>query len=150
MHPNHSVNENANLGVWLVEFFDLYGRKFDYNGTCISILNDGQYFPKRNLHNFTLDKMPSDLLCIEDPFLPGQNSYRPPVGTTHIKYAFEYAYNKLSTTISTANKDGSAKKCSQQCILGSFIHITDDIIKFRNFIRNNFEHEASSDNPRKQ
>lgn len=56
MHPKYNVNENASLGLWLVEFFDLYGRKFDYNDTCISILNGGQYFTKTNLHSFVFDK----------------------------------------------------------------------------------------------
>lgn len=145
LHQKHKVNENANLGVLLVEFFDLYGRKFDYNGTCISILNDGQYFPKRNLPSFkSVDKKPMDLLCIEDPLKSGINVRSSPYGISKVKNIFEFAYNKLRTVMSSTDENASAKKCKQQCILNSVVHITDDIIINRNFFRDNFEHTIVS------
>lgn len=36
----------ANLGVLLVEFFELYGVDFNYTRTAIRITDDGAYLPK--------------------------------------------------------------------------------------------------------
>lgn len=43
MHPKYNVNENVSLVLWLVVFFDLYGRKFNYNDTCISIFSEKEF-----------------------------------------------------------------------------------------------------------
>ncbi len=38
--------ENPNLGVLLIEFFELYGRHFNYANTAISIIRGGAYLTK--------------------------------------------------------------------------------------------------------
>ena len=42
-----TANLSWNLGCLLLDFFDFYGRAFNYFHTGLSILNDGSYFPKR-------------------------------------------------------------------------------------------------------
>jgi len=39
-------SENPNLGVLLMEFFELYGRHFNYANTAISITKGGRYLSK--------------------------------------------------------------------------------------------------------
>ena len=47
MHPRQeSKLPDANLGVLLVEFFELYGRNFNYQRTGIKIRNGGCYCSK--------------------------------------------------------------------------------------------------------
>ena len=47
MHPRQeSKLPNANLGVLLIEFFELYGRNFNYQRTGIKIRNGGCYCSK--------------------------------------------------------------------------------------------------------
>ena len=43
----HVNNPTWNLGALLLEFFSLYGGSFNYYHAGISIVNGGQYFPKR-------------------------------------------------------------------------------------------------------
>ncbi|CAB0005217.1 unnamed protein product, partial [Nesidiocoris tenuis] len=46
-HLDEASLENANLGVLLIEFFELYGRKFNYVKTAIRIKNGGTYISKQ-------------------------------------------------------------------------------------------------------
>ena len=51
MHPKVNKGEikaDANLGVMLIEFFELYGRLLHYKTVGISIRNGGSYFHKVN------------------------------------------------------------------------------------------------------
>jgi non-canonical poly(A) RNA polymerase PAPD5/7 len=67
--------EHVNLGVLLIEFFELYGRCFNYMKTAIRIQNGGSYVPKDELlkqFTNTSGQWPprTSVLCIEDPLNP--------------------------------------------------------------------------------
>lgn len=68
-HLKHEP-EKDNLGKLLIMFFELYGRRFNYRNTGISIKNGGAYFIKDDFSSLTDGNRPS-VLCIEDPLLPG-------------------------------------------------------------------------------
>lgn len=40
---------NVNLGVLLLEFFELYGKKFDYMHDAISVKDGGKYISKNEV-----------------------------------------------------------------------------------------------------
>ena len=68
MHPKirrAEIDSAKNLGVLMLEFFELYGKYFNYSNTGISLRHGGSYFSKRargwNDYNRPY------LLCIEDP-----------------------------------------------------------------------------------
>ena len=48
LHPRgeKAGSEKANLGVLLIEFFELYGRHFNYCNTAIKIIDGGAYVSK--------------------------------------------------------------------------------------------------------
>lgn len=47
LHPRPEATQpNANLGVLLIEFLELYGRHFNYLKTALRIRNGGSYVPK--------------------------------------------------------------------------------------------------------
>ena len=47
LHPRHNANNpDANLGVLLIEFFQLYGWHYCYETTAILIRQGGKYVPK--------------------------------------------------------------------------------------------------------
>lgn len=56
----------------LIEFFELYGRHFNYLKTAIRIKNGGAYITKEEIMRAMNNgySRPS-MLCIEDPLLPG-------------------------------------------------------------------------------
>lgn len=47
LHPRGDLNyPTANLGVLLIEFFELYGKKFNYMLTAIRVKDGGLYISK--------------------------------------------------------------------------------------------------------
>ena len=50
LHARHDVGEDdANLGVLLLEFFELYGKSFDYQSLAIRVTGSGSYVPKEEI-----------------------------------------------------------------------------------------------------
>ena len=74
LHPKVSrdhFNAERNLGVLLMEFFELYGRNFHYDSNGISLLRGGSYFHKKRKGFYNSQK--PFLLSIEDPQTPGKS-----------------------------------------------------------------------------
>jgi len=65
-----ATSPNANLGVLLLEFLELYGCNFNYYNTAIRVTHGGEYVPKEQMKDLENGARPS-LLCIEDPLAPG-------------------------------------------------------------------------------
>ena len=68
MHPKirrGEIDPSKNLGVLVLEFFELYGCYFNYTETGVSLRSGGMYFSKRARGWF--DPRKAYLLSIEDP-----------------------------------------------------------------------------------
>ena len=68
MHPKvrrGEIDPSKNLGVLVMEFFELYGSYFNFQEVGISLRNGGSYFNKREKGWF--DYREPRLLSIEDP-----------------------------------------------------------------------------------
>lgn len=142
LHPRHKDYENANLGVLLMEFLELYGRKFNYMKTGISIKNGGKYLPKEELQREMVDGHRPSLLCIEDPLTPGNDIGRSSYGALHVKHAFDYAYTTLSNAV--LRIENMTSDCTRHSILGRIVLVSDDVVDYRNWVRANFEHKLIS------
>ena len=71
MHPKirrGEIDADTNLGVLVIEFFELYGCYFNYEETGISVRDGGTYFSKKQRGWY--DYYKSNLLSIEDPADP--------------------------------------------------------------------------------
>ncbi|KAG5680114.1 hypothetical protein PVAND_009640 [Polypedilum vanderplanki] len=143
LHPRQCSYSNANLGVLLLEFFELYGRKFNYMKTGISIKNGGRYIPKEELQREMVDGHRPSLLCIEDPLTPGNDIGRSSYGALQVKQAFEYAYIVLCQAVSPLNN--YLNDCNRQSILGRIIKVTDEVIEYRLWIKTVIERRMASD-----
>ncbi|KAB7507853.1 Non-canonical poly(A) RNA polymerase PAPD7 [Armadillidium nasatum] len=104
-------NCSNNLGVLLIEFFELYGRHFNYLRTGIRIKDGGAYISKDEVQKDMPEGHRPSVLCIEDPLIPGNDIGRSSYGVLQVKQAFEYAYivlsqgvNPLNTLINDPNK----------------------------------------------
>nr|XP_029720239.1 non-canonical poly(A) RNA polymerase protein Trf4-1 [Aedes albopictus]XP_029720241.1 non-canonical poly(A) RNA polymerase protein Trf4-1 [Aedes albopictus]XP_029720244.1 non-canonical poly(A) RNA polymerase protein Trf4-1 [Aedes albopictus]XP_029720252.1 non-canonical poly(A) RNA polymerase protein Trf4-1 [Aedes albopictus] len=137
LHPRANQNQTTNLGVLLLEFLELYGRKFNYMKTGISVKNGGRYIPKEELQREMIDGHRPSLLCIEDPLTPGNDIGRSSYGALQVKQAFEYAYIVLMQAVSPLNK--FLIDCNRQSILGRIIRVTDEVIEYRKWIKETFE-----------
>ena len=68
MHPKlrrGEIDPSRNLGVLVMEFFELYGKYFNYSETGISLRHGGTYFSKAR--RGWIDPRKRHLLSIEDP-----------------------------------------------------------------------------------
>lgn len=137
LHPRQNFTENSNLGILLLEFLELYGRKFNYMKTGISIKNGGRYMPKEELQREMVDGHRPSLLCIEDPLTPGNDIGRSSYGALQVKQAFEYAYIVLDQAVARVN--AFLNDCNQNSILGRVIRVTDEVIDYRKWVKANFE-----------
>jgi hypothetical protein len=90
LHPRIDARRaDENLGMLLVEFFELYGRNFNYLKTGIRIKEGGAYIAKEEIMKAMTSGYRPSMLCIEDPLLPGKaphshgwgpGGFRDPVG----------------------------------------------------------------------
>ena len=74
LHYREDVcSPNINIGVLLIEFFELYGRHFNYLKTGIRIKDGGCYVAKDEVQKNMMDGYRPSMLYIEDPLQPGRS-----------------------------------------------------------------------------
>ncbi|KAL0129801.1 hypothetical protein PUN28_001806 [Cardiocondyla obscurior] len=137
LHPRKDIHcPNTNLGVLLIEFLELYGRKFNYVKTGIRVKDGGTYISKEEIQRDMIDGHRPSLLCIEDPLTAGNDIGRSSYGALYVKSAFNWAYCILSQTVNPSNiLSNDASKVS---ILGRIIRVTDEVIDYRKWIKDTF------------
>ncbi|CAK6961029.1 terminal nucleotidyltransferase 4A [Scomber scombrus] len=135
LHPRIDArNPKENLGVLLIEFFELYGRHFNYLKTGIRIKNGGAYIAKEEIMKSMTNGYRPSMLCIEDPLLPGNDVGRGSYGAMHVKQVFDYAYTVLSHAVSPLARSYPNKDC--ESTLGRIIRLTQEVIDYRDWIIN--------------
>ncbi|XP_078031831.1 terminal nucleotidyltransferase 4A isoform X2 [Epinephelus lanceolatus] len=133
LHPRIDArNPNENLGVLLIEFFELYGRHFNYLKTGIRIKNGGAYIAKEEIMKAMTNGYRPSMLCIEDPLLPGNDVGRGSYGAMHVKQVFDYAYTVLSHAVSPLARSYPNK--DSESTLGRIIRLTQEVIDYREWI----------------
>ncbi|XP_034472209.1 non-canonical poly(A) RNA polymerase protein Trf4-1-like [Drosophila innubila] len=125
----HSRNFNGktNIGVLILEFFELYGLQFNYSQIEISIANGCAHTKRGNWLS---------PLCIPDPLQPGNDLGRGSFSIVAIKQAFRYAYRVLSQAVNPVSDTFS----NNNSILGRIIHISDEVIEYRAWLHQTFNH----------
>ncbi|XP_066955450.1 terminal nucleotidyltransferase 4B-like isoform X3 [Macrobrachium rosenbergii] len=137
LHQRQDVTQpNTNLGVLLIEFFELYGRHFNYLKTGIRIKDGGAYISKDEVQKDMPEGHRPSVLCIEDPLIPGNDIGRSSYGVLQVKQAFEYAYIVLTQAVNPLNT--LINDPNSHSILGRILRITDDVIIYRQWIRKTF------------
>ncbi|KAG7247207.1 hypothetical protein CRUP_001007, partial [Coryphaenoides rupestris] len=105
LHYREDVRSpNTNIGVLLIEFFELYGRHFNYLKTGIRIKDGGCYVAKDEVQKNMMDGYRPSMLYIEDPLQPENDVGRSSYGAMQVKQAFDYAYVVLSHAMSPIAK----------------------------------------------
>ncbi|XP_052417164.1 terminal nucleotidyltransferase 4B [Carassius gibelio] len=127
-----ACSSNPNLGVLLIEFFELYGRHFNYLKTGIRIKDGGSYLAKDEVQKGMLDGYRPSMLYIEDPLQPGNDVGRSSYGAMQVKEAFDYAYVVLNHAVSPIAKHYPNNK--SESILGRIIRVTQEVAEYRDWI----------------
>ncbi|KAF4100242.1 terminal nucleotidyltransferase 4A isoform X1 [Onychostoma macrolepis] len=133
LHPRIDArNPNMNLGILLIEFFELYGRHFNYLKTGIRIKNGGAYMAKEDIMKAMSNGYRPSMLCIEDPLLPGNDVGRSSYGAMQVKETFDYAYIILGHAVSPLARSYPNK--DSDSTLGRIIKVTQEVINYREWI----------------
>ena len=67
------VKDILNNNFLYSEFFELYGRNFNYLSTAIRVRGEGSYFTKDEMQENMPEGHRPSYLCIEDPLNPGND-----------------------------------------------------------------------------
>ncbi|KAH9465169.1 hypothetical protein Pst134EA_013062 [Puccinia striiformis f. sp. tritici] len=100
LHPKiqrGDIDPNKNLGVLLLEFFELYGKHFNFDRTGISVRKGGYYFVKAD-RGWVRERQPY-LLSIEDPADESNDISGGSHNILSVRSAFSGAFDLLSATL---------------------------------------------------
>ncbi|RDB22215.1 Poly(A) RNA polymerase cid14 [Hypsizygus marmoreus] len=148
MHPKIRMGEidaEQNLGVLVMEFFELYGLYFNYEEVGISVRDGGTYFSKkqRGWHDY----YKGGLLSIEDPADPSNDISRGSYGFQKVRATFAGAHSILASTaymyagIISSRRSGHAihlrgpDEPDEWSILASVMGITQETINHRKLVQ---------------
>ncbi|KJE95608.1 hypothetical protein CAOG_008933 [Capsaspora owczarzaki ATCC 30864] len=120
-HPRQ--DRDPNFGVLLVEFFELYGKDFNYRKVGIAVTEGGRYFPKSDASANSNEVRP----FIQDPMEPGNDVGYKTYNMIAVRDAFRHAYDTL-TRVTTDQHS------SLQTLLGQIIRVEDDVMAFREWV----------------
>ncbi|KAH3898714.1 uncharacterized protein SCDLUD_005038 [Saccharomycodes ludwigii] len=100
LHPRiltDDIDPMNNLGVLLIDFFELYGKNFAYDDIGISVTDGNVRYLKKSQHpDLTMGSRSSFTLCIQDPGDAKNNISRGSFNIRDIKKAFAGAYDLLT------------------------------------------------------
>ncbi|XP_034536200.1 terminal nucleotidyltransferase 4B [Notolabrus celidotus] len=146
LHYREDVcSPNINIGVLLIEFFELYGRQFNYLKTGIRIKDGGCYVAKDEVQKNMMDGYRPSMLYIEDPLQPDNDVGRSSYGAMQVKQAFDYAYVVLSHAVSPIAKYYPNNET--ESILGRIIRVTQEVDEYREWIRKNWGNPSQNELP---
>ncbi|XP_013877260.1 terminal nucleotidyltransferase 4B [Austrofundulus limnaeus] len=144
LHCREDVSSpKINFGVLLIEFFELYGRNFNYLKTGIRIKDGGCYVAKDEVQKNMMDGYRPSMLYIEDPLQPDNDVGRSSYGAMQVKQAFDYAYVVLSHAVSPVTKYYPNNE--NESILGRIIRVTQEVDEYREWIHKNWGSPSQND-----
>ncbi|KAL8528197.1 hypothetical protein ACS0TY_005852 [Phlomoides rotata] len=93
---DRQASPEHNLGVLLVDFFDMYGCKLNTVDVGVSCSDEGTFFQK-SIKGFSVEGRPS-LISIEDPQAPDNDIGKSSYNYYQARSAFAMAYSTLTNT----------------------------------------------------
>ncbi|KAK0148302.1 Non-canonical poly(A) RNA polymerase PAPD7 [Merluccius polli] len=132
LHPRIDTRRaNINLGILLIEFFELYGRDFNYLKTAIRVKNGGTYLSKEELTQSMGNGNRPSMLCIEDPVQPDNDVGRSSYSILQVKQVFDFAYMVLSHGVSPLARAYPNKEYDST--LGRIIKVSPEVLDYRDW-----------------
>jgi len=133
-HARQSAAEaNPNLGVLLIEFFELYGRNFNYMKTGITVVEGGSYFSKEEKVGSSTAK--NSLLYVVDPSNEPENAAGGCFGLWQVKQAFDQAFCMLHSAV--LSRENPVPK--RDSLLSSIISVSKEVDDYRKWVDNHWQ-----------
>ncbi|PAA54471.1 hypothetical protein BOX15_Mlig031810g1 [Macrostomum lignano] len=136
------------LGQLLVEFFELYGCRFDYMSTGIRVKDGGAHLPKEQLLRDMEPGLRPSVLCIEDPLTPGNDIGRSSYGALQVQQAFQSAYWSLSSSVLQLLPQRAGAAAAAYSPLSRIIRVSEDVLRFRAWVQRAFAPPSPPPPPR--
>ncbi|KAH9931703.1 uncharacterized protein BXZ73DRAFT_90121 [Epithele typhae] len=157
MHPKirrGEIDPSRNLGVLVMEYFELYGSYFNYQEVGISLRDGGSYYNKRERGWFNVSE--PRLLSIEDPGDPTNDISRGSYNFARVRTTFAGAHNIMTAaaftkaSIVSARREGrmfhlrpaSSADSEETSILGSVIGVTQETINHRKVVQEVYDRQV--------
>jgi len=141
LHPRADARAiRANLGVLLLEFFELYGVNFNYNNVCIRIKDGGGYIQKSDFYRCEVkQRCPEKGLSIEDPYTRGNDISRGSYHSDKCAASFEKALFALQNVVMPGRTQAQRNvKRRTASILVNVIQLSPELVAYRRWIEDNF------------
>lgn len=130
LHPRIDTRRsNINLGILLIEFFQLYGHDFNYMKTGIRVKNGGAYLSKEDMLKTTSCGNRPSMLCIEDPVQPGNDVGRSSYGVLQVKQVFDFACMVLTHGVTALTRAYPNREYDST--LGRIIKVSPEVLAYR-------------------
>lgn len=99
LHPrviSSDINSMENLGILLIDFFELYGKNFGYDHVAIAVSDTGARYLPKQFHASMQHPRTSFALAIQDPGDKENNISRGSFNIRDVKKAFAGAFDLLT------------------------------------------------------
>ncbi|KAI0780511.1 hypothetical protein BD413DRAFT_607803 [Trametes elegans] len=155
MHPKirrGEIDPSKNLGVLVMEFFELYGCYFNYQEVGISLRNGGSYYNKAQ--RGWLDYGQQRLLSIEDPGDPTNDISRGSYNIAKVRTSLAGAHGIMTAaayaqaSIISARREGRtvrlrpAPEPEDMSILASVMGVTQETINHRRVVQEVYDRQV--------
>ncbi|KAG0672215.1 hypothetical protein C6P45_003690 [Maudiozyma exigua] len=123
LHPRlrtEDIEPCDNLGVLLIDFFELYGKNFSYENVALSFQDDTPKYMRKSHWRALPPSRNSMTLAIQDPLDISNNISRSSYNVSGIKKAFSGAFNMISNKCYELNQ-ATFKDRIGKSILGNII-----------------------------
>jgi len=133
------IRAHENLGVLLLDFFDLFGRHFSYDQVGISVRRDGgAYFRKED--RGWLNEAKPHLLSLEDPLDEDNDITKGSFAIMSVRQAFEHAFAVLRATFEEYHEWktrflGVSRNDKVPSLLASIVSLPDQLLRHRYYIQ---------------
>lgn len=148
-HPKVATGQilsEENLGVLVVEFFELYGKRFNYDNVGISINGNGKYFHK--LDRGWQRPGQSYLLSIEDPTDSDNDIAKSSFGILKVKSTFGGGHDFLVQRLYDVNDRIKARRRTDiglDSVLSAVVSFDEEMKESRTFIASCYESKEIQD-----
>lgn len=135
-HPREAAkNKGENLGTLLLEFFELYGRNFNYEQNGIQVRNEVGYVPIDKLR----EQMPHGNkrygpLCIEDPLNQTNDVGRSTYHWNQVRNCFDHCCRKLKKAL----EDQPDPAMRGGTLLGQILQVNPELLLYRQWCNHHF------------
>lgn len=135
-HPRETAKKNGeSLGILLLEFFELYGRNFNYEQNGIQVRNKVGYVPIEELRKqMNTGSRKFGPLCIEDPLNETNDVGRSTYHWNQVRLCFDHCCRKLKKAL----EDQPDPAMRGGTLLGQILQVSHELLLYRQWCNTNF------------